>query len=255
MIESSFGQDNLNRYLLKSIYVHLAILFLAIVAHIASDLKFFQFEKPPKKVEVVQTAVRIDVVGLPKHTLQELKKIDLSQVAEEPVKETTSKSNETSKVEFKTKRKKVNLSNLLKKFSTKKVQKIKVKRNKAIDTSKLNNLILEGNKLSKGSSSTGNEMSEAAQMFVRYIQSVPDKVKPNWRLPSYLIDKELSCRIRVYIGSNGQIMRSEIYESSGDNEYDKKALEAVKRTVRLPKPHKDIMARVANGDVILGFPL
>ena len=173
----------------------------------------------------------------------------------EPKKEETT-TKETSKVEFKKKAKKVDLSNLLNNLSQKKIAKSKkVKDKNQINEKALNKLILEGNQVSKGSSTFGEVAAKTQEEFIKYIQSLPDKIRPHWKLPSYLLNKDLKCRIRAYIASNGAVLRTEVFESSGDEEYDKKAQEAVMKASPFSKPKSEILTIITSGKVILGFPL
>jgi TonB family protein len=256
MIRTYEYKDRLNEYLLKAVAVHVMVVLLAIILNALFSLNLFSTHKVPKNIEIIQSAVRVDVVALPKMTLQELKKMNLQVKDPEPEEIKKTKVNETSKIEFKKKSKKFDLSKLLKGISSKKIKKVKAKKNKkTIDTSALKKLVLEGNAVSKGSSTTGERIDEGQQDFVSYIQSLPEKVRLNWKLPSYLLEKDLQCRIRIFIASNGNILKMKIIESSGDTEYDNKALDAVKKSSPLPKPLKSILSKVANGEVILGFPL
>ncbi len=109
--------------------------------------------------------------------------------------------------------------------------------------------------MSQGSSTVGERIDKGEEDFNRYIQALPDKVRLNWKLPSYLIDKNLQCRIRIYIASNGDVTKMDIIETSGDPEFDRKAMEAVKRSSPLPKPSATILGHVTVGKVVLGFPL
>ena len=256
MIRNYEYKDKLNEYLMKAVGVHLMVVISGVILNMVFSLNLFSTHKPPTNIEIIQSAVRVDVVGLPKMTLQELKKMDLQVKEPEAPEVEKTKNNETSKVEFKKQAKKVDLSKLLKGISSTQIKKVKAKKvKKTIDTTALKKLVLEGNAVSKGSSATGESIEEGQKDFVSYIQSLPDKIRQNWKLPSYLIEKELQCRVRIYIASNGNILNMQIIESSGDEEYDQKALDAVKKSSPLPKPQKTILSKVANGEVILGFPL
>lgn len=257
MIETYEHKDKLTEYLLKAVAIHLMLLVFAVIVNTFFNLNLFNNHKKATNIEIIQSAVRVDVVGLPKMTLQELKKMNLQVKEPEPEPEIKkTQNNETSKVEFKKQAKKLDLSKLLKGISSKQIKKVKVKSKKnVIDTSALKKLVLEGNQVSKGSSATGQSIDESQKEFVSYIQSLPDKIRVNWKLPSYMIEKELQCRVRIYIATNGNILNMKVLESSGDPEYDKKALEAIKKSSPLPKPTKSILTKVANGEVILGFPL
>jgi len=246
-------EDQLNKYLSYAVGLHILILLLFISVNYILDINPVKIAIK-KEVEMVQTAVRVDLVGLPRHTLKELEKIDLAAVQKDDTpEEKNTQNNETSEVEFKKVKKKIDMKSLLSGYSEKKVVQKKQRKNLKINN--LKNIILEGNKLSQGSSTTGEMVDETQQDFVRYIQSLPDRVRPNWKLPSYLLEKDLRCRVRIYLAASGKISNMEIFESSGDEEYDQKALIAIKRSSPLPKPDAKILGRVVAGDVILGFPL
>ena len=116
-------------------------------------------------------------------------------------------------------------------------------------------LVLEGNKLSKGSSVTGSNDYSQNETFSNYIKELPSFVRPFWKLPSYLIEKDLRCRVKVFISKDGRILNYKIFESSGDPEFDQRAIAAIKQVIKFPEPDKEIVLRVASGEVILGFPL
>ena len=248
--------ENDNSAVVKAIVFH-AIL-VAIVATSSQFMEFGELDlNLDEEPEVISSAVRIDVVAMPKLTLQELKKVDAIEakpLEEEPKEE--SPANETSKVEFKKEEKKINVNNLLKDFSQKNVvKKIPKKKDKEIDKSALRKIILEGNKVSQGSSTTGESIDQANQAFVSYMQGLPDKVRPNWKLPSYLMGTNLRCRVRIFLDANGNIIKTQIFESSGEPEFDAKALEALKQSSPLPRPSKEFLSKAIGGAIILGFPL
>ena len=243
-------------FLVTAILLHILFFLFALISEYVYDFDIFPSKDKKLKTEVIESAVKIDVVGLPKFTLKELEKMDINTTVEKPEELKDSKINETSKIEFKKKAKKVDLSNLLNKISTKKLKKVKVKKEESrIDRKRLNQLVLEGNKVSKGSSTTGKQVSFNQQEYMLYVQSLPDKIKQYWRLPSYLIDRDLKCRLRVFLSATGSLLNVEVYESSGEEEFDKKAILAVKQASPFPKPSPSILTKVLSGDIILGFPL
>ncbi len=253
------SKDNLEKALLKALFLHVFILALIYALSHFIDLGEL---KPitTQDIEVINSAVRIDIVSMPKLTIKELKKVDLSQTIVTPEKEVKEEkaANETSEIEFKKKAKKIDVNNLLKDFSKKNViKKLKKTDTKKpiIDNSELQKIILEGNKVSQGSSTTGDSIDQANQAYVRYVQKLPDRVKPHWKLPSYLLDRNLRCRVRIFLDRNGKILKSQVIESSGEEEFDAKALEAVKQSSPLPAPEKEFLGRAIGGDIILGFPL
>mgnify|MGYP000490873941 CR=1 FL=1 len=134
-------------------------------------------------------------------------------------------------------------------------EKVGVKTGAKNDSGELKNLILAGNKISQGTAVTGNGGNNDGGPFVDYISQLPEQVRVYWKLPSYLMNKNLKARVRVYVGSTGQLLRAEIFESSGSPEYDQRAIEAIKASAPFPVPEQNIQSRLSKGDVVLGFPL
>ena len=227
-----------------------------------------------EKIEIIRAAVRVDVVGMPKYTLQELKEIqkkiaddpiqpaEASKGAQEPVakkeepKEDVIKEGDLVIKEQDKTKKKSSLGSLLANYSDKKVKAKEVKQGSKEGTGKdLDALIIEGNRLSKGSSLVGDYSDTENSAYVSYVQAIPELIKPYWKLPSYLLDKKLQCRIRVYIGANGQIIKTEVYETSGQPEFDTRAQMAIKSAAPFPSPAAEVVSQLSRSGVILGFPL
>ena len=253
MINTIEQDESLNKFLGLAIGLHIAIILIAFILQFILGWDIFNIKPDVKDVQVIQAAVRIDVVGMPKYTLQELKKMNLEQGNVEPEVKEESKTNETSKVEFKKQSKKVNLGNLLNSYSGKKIKKVEKK--KKYDKAALNKLVLEGNVVSKGVSATGDNNAEIDNEFKSYVQLLPDKVRRFWKLPSYLKEQDLNCRIQISINESGEVIKMNLIQSSGEKEYDDRAMKAIKQASPLPRPPALALGRVVNGDVILAFPL
>ncbi len=243
---------------------------LAIALHIGIILIGFVFSlflKPSNDnaaLEILKASVRVDIVGMPKMTIEELKRLDLpSEVPQEPSAEAPAPKEVESQAEVKpddvvmpadNKPKKA-LSSFLQSYSSKKVDikpTTKTGQGKKIDG--LDSLILEGNKLSKGTALFGDTSDMADSVFVGYVQIIPEKVKEHWKLPSFLKDQNLQCRIHIWIGPRGEILKTQIRESSGNNDYDNRALSALK-SVTLGVPPAEIVTKLSSRGIVLGFPL
>ena len=109
--------------------------------------------------------------------------------------------------------------------------------------------------MNSGKSIVGSRSLEESTIFHKYLEVLPDWVRINWKLPSYLMDQNLRCRVRVFLTANGRVVRSEIFESSGVLEFDQRALKAVRDSSPFPKIDAEIMSKVINGEILLGFPL
>jgi colicin import membrane protein len=213
-----------------------------------------------QKIEILKSAVRVDVVGMPKFTLQELKQMTMDDFQATTV--TDEKVNEevggSDKVIFEKKAKKINIGNLLSGFSNRKLNKVKKRKKSKLNLSarKLKALALEGNAIAKGNALLGDSGTQVDMgKFSTYANNLPNVIRQFWKLPSYLMNKDFKCRIQVFISSAGRIINVKIYESSGNQEYDQKALASVRSVTRFPSPDPEFSKLVSDGAIILGFPL
>lgn len=240
------GKIDYRQSLLRSLGLHFVIMILIWIAG-----KSFNFFGVGEKVSfmVVEKSIRVDVVAMPTQTLAELKNIDISTtvIAEEkksiPVQAPPEES-DYLKI-------KKNFLSTLKDLGKRSVGA--KKREESANPSKLQGLILAGNRLSQGSSIQGKDSGSSDTST--YLTSLPEQIKPHWRLPSYLKDRDLQCRVRIFLTSTGELIKSEVYESSGIPEYDDKALKAVRGASPFGPVPKEIAERALRGEILLGFPL
>lgn len=182
------------------------------------------------------------------------------------------KIDEIKKVESTSIKNQGNVLDLIKNLGTKKVKTLKrAKRRKRVDNSLgvkfggknskiIKNLLIEGNKISKGENiiegKTLLKEEEGLQVITDYISKVRRSVRSYWKLPEYLKDnKNYRCRIQIFISDDGSLMRLNVIEASGNEEFDKRALQTVEMAAPFPPVDPIIRKRVLNGDLILGFPL
>lgn len=244
----SFENDKaFNKFLILAFSLHL---FIFLIAFTLQKLNFVN--STSKEIEIIQSSVRVDVVGMPKLTVKELKELEASPSVESSKGESAHLDNTKSNEE------ESSFNSFLKTYSKKETPKAKKqgdKKGTSLTSSNLKNLILEGNKVSQGTSLVGDSLKQEMTEYTSYIGNIPNVVRPNWKLPSYLMEKKLKCRVRIYIGSNGKLIKSEIFESSGEIEFDRRAQKAVSDVKTFPTPPKEIASRLISGDLILGFPL
>jgi colicin import membrane protein len=230
-----------------SFSVHGIILFFAFV----SSLWFFKTSSQDDyKIEIIKASVKVDVVAMPKMSLQELKKLS----EPEPVIDPGQENSEEKNIEIKkddvieeVKSPKKSLSNLLADYSKKEIKKSKPKKQEGIE--------LAGNKLSTGSLIVGDRSDSEASAFSLYVQTIPEKIKFHWRLPSYLKELNLKCRIRIYLSAQGHLLKAMIFESSGNDDYDQRAMNAIKKASPFSAPDPEAAKGIATKGIVLGFPL
>lgn len=218
-------------------------------------------------VEIIRSSVRVDVVGMPKFTIQELKKMEAQPVVEAKPEEVKGKKEETKAeaddvikkddlVIQEQGKKKASFLNLLNDYSSKKVSAKTEKKGakSGIGNKNFDSLIIEGNRLSKGSALVGDYTDTQNSEFSAYVQNIPGVIRPFWKLPSYLLDKDLRCRIKIYLSPEGKLIKFELQESSGVSEFDARAEKAIREST-FPKPSTEVGSRLVNSGIILGFPI
>lgn len=239
-----------------------------------AGLSYFQWASGERQrklnVKLVESSVRVDVVAMPEKTFQELKALQAAGSTEPAIKvepDTNKKSEPDipdTGDEFLKKKKKVNFSDMLKGYSKDNVEKAKKVKNKGKKAQKgldkkalanLSGLIKKGNKVQSGQALVGTGGSGNLTELQEYAAQLPGIIKPYWKLPSYLIDKNLRCRVKVFINNRGEVVRAEVFEKSDDPEYDERALKAVRAASPFPVPESKIASRALRGDILLGFPL
>ncbi len=266
------NENSFNKFLIYSVSSHVSLLLIIIIAKVISG---FIFGMNKMTLNLAQSSIRVDVVAMPTLSLKELRALE-SEINETKIEESKTekvektieeKNEETSKLEYlkeqEQKDKKEFLS-LLKdlgktKLNNKAEAPSKGKSKLALDNKmkqELQKLVIAGNKVSKGSSLTGETISDKeASEFNSYIVKLPDIIRPYWQLPSYLKDQDLKCRIRVHLSPDGAIIKTTIYESSGNEDYDLRALKSIQAAAPFPFVTPEIVDRVKTGDIVLGFPL
>ena len=274
-------QSTFRPFAKRSIYWHIALalilLFLASLHKIISPAKI-------TNVHIIESSVRVDVVAMPTKTYLELKAINMGTRTTNIQDIIKIDASETSKpivakdapvLLKKNKIKKMSFQEMMQKMAKKKLAKQKLaakprsKKRKTLnpstaskrlifsekEKSELQGLILAGNKLSSGVSAVGDKGTEDLTKFQDYVSKLPEMVRPHWKLPSYLYDKGLKCRVRIFLSADGRLLTAVIYSSSGNAEYDKLALNAVYATTPFPQLDKLIKDRGRKGEIVLGFPL
>ncbi|MFP5385376.1 MAG: TonB C-terminal domain-containing protein [Bacteriovoracia bacterium] len=257
----NFDRD-FNKNFLISLGVHTLLLVLAFLGGEVVSRVF-----KSNDIEIIRSSVRVDVVGMPKFTVQELKKMQANPVIEK-VPEVAKGVKEETKAETEdvikkddlviqeVGKKKESFLNMLSDYSNKKVKPKKEDKGEKTGTGpkNLDSLIIEGNRLSKGSALVGDYSDQQNSEFSAYVQNIPGIIRPFWKLPSYLLDKDLRCRIKIYLSPEGKLLKLELQESSGVAEFDARAEKAVRDAI-FPTPSAEVGSRLTNSGIILGFPI
>lgn len=238
---------DLRKGLIISLIVHISIVILM-------TLKVVFF--PEVRIDLSQ-AVRVDMVALPDKTnelpekeqaiLKEENPAPKPEPKSEPEPEKETKLPEPEKKEKpkelpqkenkdhdavsleKTKAKQKAALDKLKKLSA--LEKIKQdvasdEQKKKHDSNKPTSTApIKGRTLSAGTRLTGLDKLQSDN----YLAQLDSKVKAQWTLPQWLIDKPFKARVIVRIDENGRVIFKAISQSSGNKTYDEYALAAVEK--------------------------
>lgn len=256
----------------KSIFVHFLFLAFAL-AWVKCDGERTA-ELNAENIKLVRRSVRVDVVEMPKYTIKELKKLQtiMDGPASAPAVDKAAAEGAPaggSDTIFEKEKENLSFTDLLKDISKKNVEKNKKTNSNSSESSKakkkvslavkneFKELLNAGNIIKKGGALVGENTQGdlAVEEFSLYITKLPDLIRPHWKLPSYLIDKGLRCRIRLYLNQVGNVLKTEIFESSGVVEFDEKAIEAIRASAPFPELSNLVQRKALNGEILLGFPL
>ncbi len=263
---STLAQDReFNKNFLISCGVHAGLFLFAYIAG-TSILNIF---KNNDNVEVIHSSVRVDVVGMPKFTVKELKAMQAEPVAKPEPEPQGAKVETKAEVEDVIKKgdiviqekgaapkKKPSFMNLVTDYSSKKVSASEKKKGaKASPNKDIDSLIIEGNRLSKGGALVGDYSDADNSELATYVQSIPELVRAFFKLPTHLMNRDLRCGIAVLISPSGHVLKTEIRQSSGDSEYDSRAEKAIRDASPFPKPSAALAPRLGTSGILLKFPL
>lgn len=267
---------------LKSLLLHISLI---LVIYLLAQVKFLrQANLIAENILLVESSVRVDLVGMPTQTLQELevlsRQVPLDQTTvdrpapEREVETALPEVHVEDQTEFLVESKEeeqqveTEVSSddffaLLRQRSEQDfpapreetAQERELRRQRELSRQRLQELVLRGNQVSEGVALVGSTQQEASNEFILYLQGLPDLIRPHWSLPRFLQDQNLRTLIRVYVADTGRLLRAEIYESSGNEEFDQRAMRAVNQSAPFPAPEEAFRSRLARGDVILAFPL
>ena len=264
-----FSDTVMDRNFTKNFLVSCGVHALLVLIAYFGGSTILQVFKLNNNVEIIRASVRVDVVGMPKFTVKELKEMQAEPVARpepepEGAKVETKAKEEAADIikkddlviQEKGEKKKSSFMNLISDYSSKKVAPSDRKKGNAKSTNKdLDSLIIEGNRLSKGSALVGDYTDEQNSEFSAYVQTLPELVRAHWKLPTYLMNQNWKCKIAVYLSASGNVIKTDLIESSGQAEFDSRAEKAIRDGSPYPKPEATVAPRLANSGIILKFPL
>lgn len=197
-----FESESLSPWVFKAFLLHAFVLI---------SFTFLAKEFPnlfkKKDLTVIYPSIRVDIVAMPKLTIRELKSMTASAAdSEESVLEKKVGPSEDTPT-FKKLGKRKNFLSILRDLSKKKLE-AKKRNKKKLDSVELKEIIFAGNKISRGSSLTGKSEEAIISEYIQFGEMIISKIKPFWKLPSYLKEQNLSNQIQVFISPSGSVLKT-----------------------------------------------
>lgn len=261
--ESSGDEASLKRAVWISVIFHL-ILFILFAVRAALA---------PSQVNPFETAIRVDMVGLPDKMPAKIapppKESEAPKAAEAKPKpelpkpeakpETKPELPKPAPVVLKPDSTKVNLQktkqeqqSALKRLSA--MEKLKkmsssTASNSAKETSAADSepnpssssTVVKGNEISKGSSLSGLAKLENEN----YVEKVRSQINSRWNLPHWLATANLTALVRLYIDERGGLIKKELIRSSKNPVFDESAMKAIESSLPLARPPSDLANRIS----------
>jgi colicin import membrane protein len=111
--------------------------------------------------------------------------------------------------------------------------------------------LIKGNRISKGSSVSGEARESDKEDYIGALQSA---IRENWELPLYLERQQLTAQVMIFIDATGRMTQYKFIRSSGVPQFDDAIKRALMKSQPFPMPPADISSTVESG-VMVGFPL
>jgi colicin import membrane protein len=250
--ESAHSQDPLNRNLAVSLGLHAAVVLVLVIKAIWI----------PSEEIMLRNAIRVDVVAMPDKIappppMPEAEKpaaVKPETVKQPPKAETAPPKVSTKKKETATDVKKAEETqkkamDRLKAMQALERVKSEVTERK-IDEKIAKAPTYKGNVVNQGDSLTGLDKIE----FDRYLSGLENRIRANWQLPGWLSEAQLKAQVLVLIDASGQVLRRQVYRSSGNDVFDTHMLDAVDKSAPFPQPPSRLKDVLASKGIIFNFP-
>lgn len=220
-----------------------------------------------------KTAIRVDMVGLPSLTRQEIEKLDLTQEATKPPSMDSGKDTETVEaaqpskdvmklpdaeglkkpgedIAKKTREEKLKAAKdtLKKELSAEARRKALMQKLGSGNTE--GRASVEGNIISKGYAASGTVASE----MEAYQGTLRGHIRKFWDVPSWMNATTLKARILIRLSFDGRIVSKEFLSKSGNDEFDRYVDQTISSAEPFPAPPELLKRSMLEEGVEWGFP-
>jgi protein TonB len=208
-------------------------------------------------------ALRVDLVGLPDQKKNEVVEPPKPADAPKPIEAPKPKPVEEPKPKVETdndpgdyaaaKKKKKEEHKKKEKEAQKKL-KAALDRIKALERIKAMTATdeVKGNQISKGTSLSADAKTS---LEASYSDVVLERVRSNWELPKWLIERSLSANVIIFIDARGQLKGFKFTKLSGNEQFDNEVKHTLQASSPFSIPPTGISGDLAHDGIPLAFPL
>lgn len=224
--------DKFKTFVLVSLAVHLTLIF-------AVAIKNLIFESD---TIVVPPSMRVDLVALPDKPTEEpvSKPAATPKTAPKPqAKPEPAKPKPVENVKDTQKRalEKLKALNSIDKIKN----EVEASKEKAAEQEAPKPKVVKGNIVSSGSGFSGLSQLRVSE----YIEDLKAKIHEHWAIPQYLSDSNLKASILIDLDERGNLVRREVYATSGNSVFDSSCMAAVANAAPFgPPPNELKSARI-----------
>lgn len=268
-----FVKGSMFRELTVSALAHVCVALGFLIASKVSE-RLSLFSSPPLKESVQKSAIRVDLVDLPRLKLSEMENIDLTKpVAEEPIsapqksvvkevdtppqpsptamKDRTKSADPKRAVESKATSSRVaELQSRLRADSRRRELVERLKRESGAGEGLETRPALAGNILSQGYSLSGDVAKDSEVFYGK----ATAHLRARWELPGWILSSQLRAVMRVKLSPNGRVLSKEFVLRSGQDEFDVHVERAIDLADPFPPPPEALVREVMERGIEFGFP-
>jgi colicin import membrane protein len=106
---------------------------------------------------------------------------------------------------------------------------------------------LQGNQVSRGGSLSGLTRLD----HDTYLSTLEQKIRTAWRPPKYLAKNGLKVKVLVHIDAQGAVIKKAILQSSGNPVFDESALQAIDSIAPFPQPPSSLAGLLLTSGLLL----
>lgn len=110
--------------------------------------------------------------------------------------------------------------------------------------------LIKGRVISAGTSLTGIDRLQSDS----YLAQLDARIKANWSLPQWLMNRPYKTRVLVKFSKDGRIISQNIILSSGNPSYDEYCLQAIKEAEPFPPVPEKFTEKYSADGIVVGFP-